>query len=380
MTSHNAADIRNLMNLLDSVLAPELPSQTMILNEGPFTGLKAAMGDSRAQGELQRADLADRMAREWKVWLGQTNRTGTIEDMVQYLHVRVGLEPDDIRIIMGHEESEPEPSVSNNYRSPEPEDQDDIEDEPSPRAHSPSPETTEPQSAYAGLSPEQKAELQTKGEITLPDGRRLWVGNKEDDTPPIIRKIKDSDVDGAADDLANLSPSQRDGFMASIQDQDFSDREWSPLRNALLDKESELRDDGQGTKARELRALVRELEGQLDLKEAILAEQVLTKQQAKMVFDDASKYVFANGVLNRSDKPGSRPRGRTGFSDVDNERIDGAPIHKIRAFLRQNDVTDEMVHSLRETARRARTLGSFKGQQDHKVLAMIGLAYLKYRD
>lgn len=386
MANHNASDIRQILNLIESV-------QSTILNEGPFTGLKAAFGDGAAQGELQRADLADRMKKEWSVWLGQTGRQGDIDDMVQYLHVRVGLEPNDIRVIMGYDQltrADPENTYRPGTVEPEEEDPDTefgrrTEDDPEEPEDPELPAATDTPNSYNSLTPAQKEELERNGKITLPGGKTLWVGKPGDEAPATIRAVKDVDIPGAADYLTTMSDEDFESFIKRAADENMKKRDLGKLRDELLRRSEKLDDRGRTAEASDLEDMVSRLEKEVGLNtnESILIEGKLNSKQANMVFDAAAKYVFANGVLNRDGRePSRRNRSRGGYDDGDVEDDDTPQgmSSKVRAFLRQNDVTDEMVHSLRETSRRARGLGSFKGAQDHKVLAMIGLAYLKYRD
>ena len=373
--ANNAADIRQILNLIESV---QLPT---ILNEGPFTGLKAAFGDGEAQGSLQRADLADRMKKEWSVWLGQTARKGDMDDLVQFLNVRVGLEPYDIQAIMGIEPSTRVKRDDTEFRDetpnveePDAEPEDELEDEPVSAA------PDEPNS-YSSLTPAQKAELDANGKLELPNGKTLWVGKPGEETPPPIRSVKDADIEGAADYIQNMDDDEFEDFIKQANEKNMKRKDWSRLRDELFKRQQEMTTAGQTVKATDLQGIVSQLEKEVDLNEALLSEAKLGRKELDMVFDTAAKYVFANGVLNRTG-PG-RGRGSpsgVGYDDEDDEEASMKVNNKLRAFLRNNDVTDEMVHSLRETARRARGLGSFKGAQDHKVLAMIGLAYLKYRD
>lgn len=373
MTNHNAADIRGILNLLESINTPT------ILAEAPFTGMRAAFGDVKAKGELQRRDLKNRMATEWQAWLGQTGRTGDIEDMVQFLHVRVGFEPDDIRDIMGHEDvgEVPNPNI----------------DEPAasePQSSEPSeinePEVSEPEAdsnpTLSQLTPAQRNELNTKGRVELPDGRTIWLGDPNDDPPPTLRKIKDDDIVGAANDLMQMSDDDFDLLVQSSIDGDISEEEWAPVEAELQRRQNLLNQAGKKDASEDLRDLVQRLQDQLHVTESVLSERALSKKQADMIFDDAAKYVFAHGILDReAGRTTGGSRGRGGSSDISaNPGLSQKSQSQIHAFLRQHDIADEIIFSLRETARRARGLSSFKGSQDHKILALIGLAYLKYRD
>lgn len=373
--ANNAADIRQILNLIESV---QLPT---ILNEGPLTGLKAALGNGEAQGSLQRADLADRMKREWSIWLGQTSRSGSLDDMIQFLNVRVGLEPHDIREIMGIEMPQRVNPEDNIYRD-EPADLEEPEvadDEASDEE--PARDSEEPNS-YNTLTPAQKAELEANGKIDLPNGKTLWVGKPGEETPQTIRTVKDADIEGAADYIQNMTDDEFEDFIKQANERNMKRNDWSRLRDELFKRQQAMDSAGKSEDASDLQSLVTQLEKEVDINESMIAEAKLGRKEIDMVFDTAAKYVFANGVLNRTGSSRSNRRSSSvGYDDDDDDGDASLKMsNKLRAFLRNNDVTDEMVHSLRETARRARGLGSFKGAQDHKVLAMIGLAYLKYRD
>ena len=369
MTNHNAADIRGLMDLLASVGGPT------ILSEAPFTGVKAAFGDKRAMGELQRQDLANRMKQEWGVWLGQTGKRGTIEDMVKFLNVRVGLEPDDIRDIMGHEQvgQAPNPNI------------DEPREAPTPQAAKQA-EPVEPEKKGTGandLTPEQQAELDRTGRVELENGKVVWKGQAGETPPPTLRKIKNDDVQGAVNDLTTMTDEELDKFMQDAISSDVSDEEWAPIEAELQRRQDNMESQGKEEAAEDLADLMARLEKELNLGESRLNEaaMVLSKKQANMVFDDAAKYVFAHGILDREmqGNAGGRGRGSVGAS-LDSDGVSAKSQNQINAFLRQHDINSEIMYSLRETSRRARGLGAFKGSQDHKILALIGLAYLKYRD
>jgi hypothetical protein len=127
-------------------------------------------------------------------------------------------------------------------------------------------------------------------------------------------------------------------------------------------------------------------------------EAALSKKNVQNIFRSAAQYAFRHNVMDRPEyRTGNRSyradpdrRGnqsasaysRSSSADDDSSTGSGGVYNynKINAFLRLHDIDNEILASLRETARAARGLGSFRGAHDHKILALIGLAFIKYRD
>ena len=387
MANHNASDIRQILNLIESVASPTVLQEWGSMQDrekAAIDRVKAAT-DPATKGKLEHKALKDRLKDGWVEWKAKTGHQGNMDDLVQYLNVRVGLEPNDIRIIMGHEQTPKAEPENNEYRpgAEEPEEED-PETEFGRQAEE-EPTAEEEPNSYNNLTPAQKQELERNGKITLPGGKTMWVGKPGEETPDTIRTVKDQDIKSAADDIMNMSDEEFEEFSKRAEPKAASDEEtFERLRDELRSRQKKLEDKGRTAEASDLEDIVSRLEKEVGVNtnESILVENKLSSQQTDMVFDEVTKYVFANGVLARTDKDkDGRRRSRGAYGDEgEDDDVPQGMSNKVRAFLRQNDVTDEMVHSLRETSRRARGLGSFKGAQDHKVLAMIGLAYLKYRD
>lgn len=395
MANHNAADLRQILNLIESI--QETPTflqewGTVADREKADAARANAAWDPKTKGKLEHKALLGRMKNGWIEWLAKTGKEGNIEDMVQYLNVRVGLEPNDIRTIMGHEDAAKADTRddNNDYHGDPVDDEEDPETEfGHQEPEEVEPEPTEEPNSYNTLTPAQKAELEANGKVTLPNGKTIWVGKPGDPAPETIRAVKDSEIEDAADYIQNMTDDEFEDFIKQTAERKMKKKDLGRLRDELLVRSQKMTASGDKEEASDLSDLVSRLEKEVGVpvSESILSESKLSKQQVDMILDATTKYVFTNGVLHR-EEPDSRRRRRSagygsaaGYDDED-DSDDGVVrmSSKVRAFLRNNDVTDEMVHSLRETSRRARSLGSFKGAQDHKVLAMIGLAYLKYRD
>lgn len=89
--ANNSTDIRRLMSLVESVQEPALL-------EGWLTNLKNKR--VKRLGDRERAEMADRLKKEWLKWLGQTGRDGTDEDMERFMRVRIGFKDQDIQVVM----------------------------------------------------------------------------------------------------------------------------------------------------------------------------------------------------------------------------------------------------------------------------------------
>lgn len=116
MTSYSE-DLRNIMNRLDTI--EETAEETFgsgdaarILEEDFTTDIKAIFGDEHAKGSKARELLAKRFSKEWKDFLGRTDRSGTPEDMERFLLKRVGFDPADLDVILGKGLSAPDQSTA----------------------------------------------------------------------------------------------------------------------------------------------------------------------------------------------------------------------------------------------------------------------------
>ena len=92
--------IRQIMDLLEGTGKPR------ILNEGWVQNLRDKLGASKAQklGNQERAQMADRLYKEYYKWLGQANRPGTMDDMERFMTVRIGFTDDDVDEVLGPKE------------------------------------------------------------------------------------------------------------------------------------------------------------------------------------------------------------------------------------------------------------------------------------
>lgn len=101
--ANNSTDIRRLMSLVESVQEPALL-------EGWLTNLKNKR--VKRLGDRERAEMADRLKKEWLKWLGQTGRDGNDEDMERFMRVRIGFTEQDIQVVMDKVfDSEPKASA-----------------------------------------------------------------------------------------------------------------------------------------------------------------------------------------------------------------------------------------------------------------------------
>jgi hypothetical protein len=77
-------------------------SKPQILNEGWVQNLRDKLGAKKAQrlGNQERAEMADRLKKEYYKWLGQAGRQGTIEDLERFMAVRIGFTPEDINVVL----------------------------------------------------------------------------------------------------------------------------------------------------------------------------------------------------------------------------------------------------------------------------------------
>jgi hypothetical protein len=102
---NNTGSIRRLMNLMESIHEP-------VLIEGWVQNLKNKR--LKRLGDQERAQMADRLNKEWLKWLGQTDRQGTMEDMERFMISRIGFTEDDIASVI-------DPMISDEDQSNEPE-------------------------------------------------------------------------------------------------------------------------------------------------------------------------------------------------------------------------------------------------------------------
>lgn len=96
-------DMRHFINLLES---KELPEQQE-LNEGPMdaikngmTNVKAAFGNKKAQGSIERRNLAKTFKDAWENWLGRTGSKGTEQELMDFLISRAGFSKSDTAKIL----------------------------------------------------------------------------------------------------------------------------------------------------------------------------------------------------------------------------------------------------------------------------------------
>lgn len=90
--ANNSDDIRRILNLMESV------AQTTLL-EGWVSNL-ADKFNGKSLGNKERAQMADELKKEYYQWLGQTNRSGTIDDMNRFMTHRVGFNDSDIDTVL----------------------------------------------------------------------------------------------------------------------------------------------------------------------------------------------------------------------------------------------------------------------------------------
>lgn len=90
--ANNSDDFRRLMNLMESFQEP-------VLLEGWVDRL-AGIFNGKSMGAHERSQMAKELVAEWNKWLGQTDRTGDLEDMIRFMKMRVGFNDTDIGIVL----------------------------------------------------------------------------------------------------------------------------------------------------------------------------------------------------------------------------------------------------------------------------------------
>lgn len=90
--ANNSDDFRRLMNLMESFQEPVLLEGWVDRLAGVFNG--------KSMGAHERAKMAKELVGEWNKWLGQTDRTGDLEDMIRFMKMRVGFNDTDIGIVL----------------------------------------------------------------------------------------------------------------------------------------------------------------------------------------------------------------------------------------------------------------------------------------
>lgn len=358
-----------------------------VITEGPFDSVKAAFGDKSSQGKLQQKELAKRLEDGWKTWLGQTGLKGSVEDMVKFLHVRAGFEVNDIREIMGQYSDAPLDSSDSESDDSDMDAEPETSSNDTPEEAAQKEESASDIAKHYGLTPEQEATLKNVGKLEMDDGRTLWVGDPSAPPPPTIRKIKNGDVEHAVDDLIKMSDDDFDKVVSASIENEISAEDWDLILKEIERREASYTAAGDDMDSQDIKDIVARLQQEMSLSESLIMEagQAIPKNVVKNILTTAASYAFENGVLDRPENSGSAaPRGRQGGSSGgegdDNSGMSSRAQAKINALLRQNDIDADLLFSLRETAKRARGLGSFKGVNDQKYLALIGMAYLKYRD
>lgn len=88
------------------------------------TNVKSALGSRKATGEQTRNNLANTMTDSWYNWLGETNGKGTVDDLREFLMLKVGFNSEEAQQLISNEfgengnilnrDNQEEPSTNNN--------------------------------------------------------------------------------------------------------------------------------------------------------------------------------------------------------------------------------------------------------------------------
>lgn len=84
------SDMRKYINLFESEQIQEASWISDVL-----TKLKAKSGNSVAQGQIERNELAETLSNNYGKWIGRTNREGTLKDIQEFLQM-VGFTNEEI--------------------------------------------------------------------------------------------------------------------------------------------------------------------------------------------------------------------------------------------------------------------------------------------
>jgi len=178
--ANNSDDIRRLMNLMEGIREPTLL-------EGWVDGLKNKIHGHL--GNQQRKQMANELKKEYYTWLGQTDRRGTIDDMVRFMAYRIGFKDDDIEAVLsriGYDSNEIE-SAEDDEEEDRPEQtirkgsevQDDPEEEPESDEPKEPEEVTDDPRKYKASNGEWDRKRISARLDKLPLGTKLVLGSSK---------------------------------------------------------------------------------------------------------------------------------------------------------------------------------------------------------
>lgn len=93
----DSENIRNFLNILEEKEAPKMLVES-IIEEGWLSRFSDKI--DRRLGKKELNQLTDRLNKEWKTWLEQTDRDGTLDDLIRFMEIRIGFTDDDIDTVM----------------------------------------------------------------------------------------------------------------------------------------------------------------------------------------------------------------------------------------------------------------------------------------
>ena len=206
MTSESAK-IRQLLDLLEG---PKGPLKPLLLNEGWVDTLKSKLfgnkdPDPRELGEQERQKLSNLLLDQWDKWLGQTDRQGSLNDMLRFMSHRIGFKDQDMDAVIARAGILPKDEIPEVPAGP---DQAPAKAPSEPEEEPAEDPAEEPAGEEPAATPPSEAEPVGKANPNLVRAPRPGFGKKKAPlrsvgsgvTPPASESINERDGDTAVED------------------------------------------------------------------------------------------------------------------------------------------------------------------------------------
>lgn len=338
-------DLRKIMNRLDestqvkildeAALAEEILGEDFVDDiQNMFgktgTSIKAALGNNQAKGEKARDQLRSRFEKEWKEFLGRTDRKGSMEDMLAFLVKRVGFQPNDLNTIIGSNVAPAAQDAADEV--------DDVEDD-------------EAEEVQVDKTPDPNPEKEASG-------------------PKFTHEDGTTDLKAVRKELSKMKPGERlevngKTYFIPADDEDVE----------------------VGTRTVPAESIGESILMEFDIRKPLNLNYV------RKILNRAAAHAFDTYLMNRPSDAGAYggyDQGEEGEGDGEdntggpnsNEKTSGTGnvnLNKMWASLQKEGLEREDIRELRQMIGSTRSLRSVKDPAAVKMLAAVGYAFLKAR-
>lgn len=215
-------DLRKIMNRLDESAQTKLLDEEELISEEELVDLLLgediiddiqdklsrtgtsvkALVSTKAKGAKARDQLRNRFEKEWKEYLGRTDRKGSMEDMLAFLTKRVGFQPTDLNTIIGSNVA-PQAQAAAEEPDEKPEKSMDTEvkvdktPDPNPEKEGSGPAFTNPDGSTDMKAVRKALSKMKPGERLEVNGKTYFVAGADDNVDVGVRTVPAESIEEA---------------------------------------------------------------------------------------------------------------------------------------------------------------------------------------